>query len=75
MLAFLPHNALVMEAAAEPEQEAETPPAPEPKAKRAKEPTEEDLAARYEEIFDKPPHPRMKPETIAARIAEHDDAK
>lgn len=35
----------------------------------------EKLAKQYEKLFDKPPHARMKTETIAARIAEHADTK
>lgn len=32
------------------------------------------LAAEYEDVFGKPPRSNMKTETIAARIAENDDA-
>lgn len=70
-LAFLPHNQGKPEAA-QAEQEAAS--AASVHVEDADELDRDALAAEYERIFDKKPG-NMKPETIAARIAEHGDAE
>lgn len=74
------HLARMAEVAARHEEEAEAV-KPAPAKNKTPEPEvvevdldREELAAQYEELFGKKPG-NMKPETIAARIAEHGDSE